>query len=63
MARTGRGVAEETLEGGCSGGTGGDSGAGQRAHLSIRPPGDAVLAASLLEDGDAQTELRGWVRG
>ena len=64
MARTGRGVAEETLEGGCSGGTGGgDSGAGQRAHLSVRPPGDAVLAASLLEDGDAQTELRGWVRG
>ena len=41
----------------------GDSGAGKRAHLAVRPPGDAVLAASLLEDGDAQTELRGWVRG
>ena len=31
---------------------------GGAAHLAVRPPGDAVLATSLLQDGDAQTELR-----
>ena len=33
-------------------------GRGGGAHLAVRPPGDAVLATSLLQDGDAQTELR-----
>ena len=33
-------------------------GRGGSTHLAVRPPGDAVLATSLLQDGDAQTELR-----
>lgn len=64
MTRTKRDAAEATVGADARAGRGvGDSGAGKRAHLAVRPPGDAVLAASLLEDGDAQTELRGWVRG